>query len=137
MSRHLFHALKAEGFDVVYIEAQQVNVALLAMRNKTNRADARSIAQVLRTGWFSPVHMKSRKARGVRALLSTRKALLKKTLDLANEIRGLLKIFGIRFPMTVKHGSFDGVVRPLIGMGDVLCSCARWRGPRSNLGACG
>jgi transposase len=112
MSRHLFHALKAEGFDVVCMEARQVNAAPLAMRNKTNRTDARGIAQVLRTGWFSPVHMKSREAHGVRALLNIRKALLKKTMDLANEVRGLLKIFGIRFPMTVKHGSFDGVVRP-------------------------
>ncbi len=82
------------------------------MRNKADKNDARGIAQVLRTGWFSPVHMKSREAHGVRALLSTRKALLKKTMDLANEVRGLLKIFGIRLPKTVKHGSFDGVVRP-------------------------
>ena len=120
MSQHLFHGLKAEGFDVVCMEARQVNAALSAMRNKTDRTDARGIAQVLRTGWFSPVHMKSREAHGVRALLSTRKALLKKTMDLANEVRGLLKIFGIRLPMTVKHGSFDGVVRPLIEMDDVL-----------------
>ena len=41
-------------------------------------------------------------------------------MDLANEVRGLLKIFGIRMPMTVKRGSFDGVVRPLIEMDDVL-----------------
>ena len=94
--------------------------ALSAMRNKTDRTDARGIAHVLRTGWFSPVHMKSREAHGVRALLSTRKALLKKTMDLANEVRGLLKIFGISLPMTVKHGSFDGVVRSLILMDDVL-----------------
>ena len=120
MSQHLFHGLKAEGFDAVCMEARQVNAALSAMRNKTDRTDARGIAQVLRTGWFSPVHMKSREAHGVRALLSTRKALLKKTMDLANEVRGLLKIFGIRLPMTVKHGSFDGVVRPLIEMDDVL-----------------
>jgi transposase len=42
--------------------------------------------------------MKSREAHGVRALLCTGKALLKKTMDLANEVRGLLKIFGIRLP---------------------------------------
>ena len=53
-------------------------------------------------------------------LLSTRKALLNKTIDLANEVRGLLKIFGIRLPKTVKHGSFDGIVRPMIEMDDVL-----------------
>jgi transposase len=41
-------------------------------------------------------------------------------MDLANEVRGLLKIFGIRLPKTVKHGSFDGVVRPMIEMDDVL-----------------
>ncbi|EDZ41362.1 transposase [Rhodobacteraceae bacterium HTCC2083] len=120
MSQHLFFGLTKVGFDVVCMEVRQVNAALSAMRNKTDKNDARGIAQVLRTGWFSPVHMKSREAHGVRALLSTRKALLKKTMDLANEVRGLLKVFGIRLPMTVKHGSFDGVVRPLIEMDEVL-----------------
>ncbi len=120
MSQHLFYGLTGKGFDVVCMEARQVNAALSAMRNKTDRNDARGIAQVLRTGWFSPVHMKSRQAHGIRALLSTRKALLNKTIDLANEVRGLLKIFGIRLPKTVKHGSFDGVVRPMIEMDEVL-----------------
>ncbi|QFT83140.1 Transposase IS116/IS110/IS902 family protein (plasmid) [Roseovarius sp. THAF27] len=55
-----------------------------------------------------------------RALLSTRKALLKKTIDLANEVRGLLKIFGVRLPRTVKHGSFDALVRPMIELDEVL-----------------
>jgi transposase len=106
MSQHLHFGLTTEGFDVVCMEARQVNAALSAMRNKTDKNDARGIAQALRTGWFSPVHMKSREAHGVRALLSTRKALL--------------KIFGICLPMTVKHGSFDGIVRPLIEMDDIL-----------------
>ncbi len=60
LSQHLFYGLKAEGFDVVCMEARQVSAALSAMRNKTDRNDARGIAQILRTGWFSPVHMKSR-----------------------------------------------------------------------------
>lgn len=120
MSQHLFYGLTSEGFDVVCMEARQVNAALSAMRNKTDKNDARGIAQILRTGWFSPVHMKSREAHGVRALLSTRKALLNKTIDLANEVRGLLKIFGIRLPKTVKHGSFDKLVRPMIEMDEVL-----------------
>lgn len=120
MSQHLYFGLKTEGFDVVCMEARQVNAALSAMRNKTDKNDARGIAQILRTGWFSPVHMKSREAHGVRTLLSTRKALLNKTIDLANEVRGLLKIFGIRLPKTVKHGSFDGIVRPIIEMDEVL-----------------
>ena len=80
MSQHLFFGLQAMGFDVVCMEARQVNAALSAMRNKTDKNDARGIAQVLRTGWFSPVHMKSREAHGQRALLSSRKALLTRRL---------------------------------------------------------
>ena len=120
MSQHLFFGLQAMGFDVVCMEARQVNAALSAMRNKTDKNDARGIAQVLRTGWFSPVHMKSREAHGQRALLSSRKALLNKTIDLAIEVRGLLKIFGLRLPKSVSHGSFDDVVRPMIRIDDVL-----------------
>lgn len=102
------------------MEARQVNAALSAMRNKTAKNDARGIAHILRTGWFSPVHMKSREAHGMRALLSCRKALLNKTIDLANEVRGLLKIFGLRLPKSVQHGSFDDIVHPLIEADDVL-----------------
>ena len=120
MSQHLFYGLTNKGFDVVCMEARQVSAALSAMRNKTDKNDARGIAQILRTGWFSPVHMKSREAHGVRALLSCRKALLNKTIDLANEVRGLLKIFGLRLPKTVQHGSFDDIVRPLITADNVL-----------------
>ena len=120
MSQHLYFGLRDRGFDVVCMEARQVNAALSAMRNKTDRNDARGIAKVLRTGWFSPVHMKSRESHGVRALLSTRRALLSKTIDLANEVRGLLKIFGIRLPSSVSHGRFDEVARGLVEMDEVL-----------------
>lgn len=120
LSQYLFFGLKDKGFEIVCMEARQVSAALSAMRNKTDKTDAKGIAQILRTGWFSPVHMKSREAHGLRALLSTRKALLKKTMDLANEVRGLLKIFGVRLPRTVKHGSFDDLVRPMIEMDEVL-----------------
>lgn len=62
MSQHLFFGLQAAGFDVVCMEARQANAALSAMRNKTDKTDARGIAQILRSGWFNPVYMKSREA---------------------------------------------------------------------------
>jgi len=78
MRQYVYFGLQAEGFDVVCMDARQVNAALSAMRNKTDKTDARGIAQILSAGWFSPVHMKSREAHGVRALLSTPKRYLRK-----------------------------------------------------------
>lgn len=96
------------------MEAKQVNAALSAMRNKTDKTDARGMAQVLRSGWFNAVHKKSREAHAVRALLSSRKAVQRKCIDLANEIRGLFRIFGIRLPSRAEQGSFEERARPII-----------------------
>ena len=71
LGQHLFFGLRDRGFDISCMEARQVSAALSVMQNKTDKTNARGIAQMLRTGWFSPVHMKSREAHGVRALLST------------------------------------------------------------------
>ena len=91
MSQALFHGLTAEGFDVVCMESRQVSAAMSAMRNKTDKTAARGIAQILRAGWYNPVHMKSRESHEVKALLAARKAILNRCIDLENEIRGLFK----------------------------------------------
>ena len=85
MSQMLYFGLQEAGFKVICMEARQVSSALSAMRNKTDKNDARGIAQVLRSGWYSPVHMKSPEAHAIRALLSSRKAIQRKCIDLANE----------------------------------------------------
>jgi transposase len=114
LTQYLTYGLQAAGFDVVCMEARQVKAALCAMRNKTDKNDARGIAQLLRSGWYSRVHVKSVESHQVRALLSSRRAVLAKCIDLEQEIRGLFKVFGIKLPKRLGHGAFDPKVRPLI-----------------------
>ncbi len=120
MSQQLFHGLSAEGFKVVCMETRQVHAALSAMRNKTDKNNARGIAQVVRSGWFNPVFMKSKASHCERALLTSRKTVLSKCIDLENEIRGLFKVFGIRLPKSIKRYNFAKIVRPIIAADDGL-----------------
>ena len=66
---------------MVCMEARQVAASLAAMRNKTDRNDARGLAQILRTGWYRTVHVKSLESHQVRALLASRKMILTKCID--------------------------------------------------------
>jgi len=123
LTQFLAYGLQAAGFEVICMEARQVKNTLAAMRNKTDRNDARGIAQILRTGWYSRVHVKSMHSHRVRALLASRKAILKKCVDLENELRGLLRVFGICLPPRVGHGSFDAQVRQTFAADEML-ACA-------------
>jgi transposase len=114
LTQYLSYGLSEAGYEVVCMEARQVAASLAAMRNKTDRNDARGLAQILRTGWFRTVHVKSLESHQVRALLSSRKMILTKCIDLENEVRGLLKVFGVRLPARVGHGGFDELVRPKV-----------------------
>jgi transposase len=81
LSQWLHAGLAAAGFEVVLLETRHVKAALSPMVVKTDRKDARGRAQLLRMGWFRPVHAKSPAAQEVRALLVARKLLQTKLLD--------------------------------------------------------
>lgn len=106
--------LTEAGYDFVCKEARQVAAALSAMRDKTDKHDARGITQVLRSGWYSRVHVKSIESHHVRALLTSRKVMQRKCIDLENEIRSLLRIFGVVLPLRLSRGAFDVAVRETI-----------------------
>ena len=120
LTQYLTYGLQAAGYEAVCMEARQVKAALSAMRNKTDKHDARGIAQILRSGWYSRVHVKSLESHQIRALLSSRKAVLNKCIDLENEVRGLFKVFGIKLPPRLGHGAFDKAVRATIEADDAL-----------------
>jgi transposase len=113
-------ALRAEGFRVVVLEARQVKTMLSSLRNKTDRNDARGIAQILRTGWYREVHVKSLESQRLKTLLAARKALSRRHIDLENEIRGLMKVYGRKLTERVRHGKFEDAVRNAIAGDDLL-----------------
>src|SRR6516164_5664706 len=82
---------------------------------KTNRNDARGMAQLLRMGWFRPVHRKTMNAREQRALLAARSTLGRRLRDVENSVRGILRGFGIRVPRLLRGRWSDGVRGALQG----------------------
>jgi transposase len=112
LSQWLREGLVDAGFEVVLLETRHVKAALSAMTVKTDRKDARGIAQLLRMGWYRPVHAKSACSQEVRALLVGRKLLQAKLLDVELSIRGILRGFGLKVG-EVSRGRFEARVREL------------------------
>ena len=114
LSAWLHDGLKAAGHEVALLETRQVKAALSAMAVKTDRRDARGIAQLLRMGWYRPVHRKSASSQEVRALLAARKKLQQTLIDLEQTMRGLLRGFGLKMGST-SRGRFEERVLVLAG----------------------
>src|SRR5215203_5795147 len=113
LSQWLHAGLSEAGFETVLLETRHVKAALSAMVVKTDRKDARGIAQLLRMGWYRPVHCKSPAAQEVRALLVGRKLLQGKLHDVELSIRGILRGFGLKLG-EVSKGRFAARVRELV-----------------------
>ncbi len=113
LSQWLDAGLAKAGFEAVLLETRHVKAALSAMVVKTDRKDARGIAQLLRMGWFRPVHCKSPPAQEVRALLVGRKLLQSKLRDVELSIRGILRGFGLKVG-EVSKGRFVARIRELV-----------------------
>jgi transposase len=96
LSQWLFAKMKAAGLAVELLETRHVRDAFKAMPVKSDRNDARGIAQLMRLGWFRPVHCKSLSAQETRATLTARKLVQSKLLDVENSLRGILRGFGLK-----------------------------------------
>jgi transposase len=105
----------------VCVEAWHARAALSAMRNKTDKAAARGIAHIMRTGWFREVHVKSDASYRLRLLLTQRRNLKRKFLDIENAIRHSIKTFGLRLGR-VGRGEFETRVRQLVADDPLIAS---------------
>jgi transposase len=113
LSQWLYAAMREAGLAVELLETRHVHDAFKAMPVKSDRNDARGIAQLMRLGWFRPVHCKSLAAQEVRAVLTARKLVQSKLQDVENSLRGILRGFGLKVGKTTER-TFAGRVRELV-----------------------
>jgi transposase len=100
LSGWLCGGLIEAGFPAVCIDARAAHGALKQRRSKTDRSDAEGLARLAQIGWFKVVRLKSRASLERHALLAARERLVRIQRDLINQIRGLVKPFGLVLPRT-------------------------------------
>src|ERR1700674_3238253 len=105
--------MKEGDLGVELLETPRVSQCFKAMPVKSDRNDARKIAQLMRLGWFRPVHCKSITAQEIRAMLTARKLVQSKLLDLENSLRGILRGFGLKVGKTTRT-NFVGRIEELV-----------------------
>jgi transposase len=113
LSQWIHAGLAGAGFEAVLLETRHVKAVLRARAVKTDRNDARGMAQMIRMGWFRPVHAKTVPAQEIRALLAARKQLQARLNDIELGLRGILRGFGLKLG-DVARGRFEARVRELV-----------------------
>ena len=114
LSQWLVNALTAANLPLICVETRHMKALLAAQQiNKTDRNDARGIAQMMRVGLFKPVHVKTLVAQEQRMLLTSRKLLQRKLLDLELDLRGTLRNFGLKVGI-VSGSRYEARVRELV-----------------------
>src|SRR5215204_4193233 len=110
----LHDELRSAGLPAICIETRQANAAMKTMPNKTDRNDARALAQIMRTGWYRQVHVKSRQCRLWRSLLVARRTVLNERRAIENVVRAVLREAGLKLGRP-SCAAFAGRVRELAG----------------------
>jgi transposase len=113
LSQWLFSALAEAELPVVCVETRHMQAVLKAQINKTDRNDARGIAQMMRVGLYRPVHVKTLRSQKLRMLLTHRKLLQSKAIAIENDLRGTLRNFGLKVGM-VGTAKFEARIKELI-----------------------
>ena len=113
LSQWLFSALAEAELPVICVETRHMQAVLKAQINKTDRNDARGIAQMMRVGVYRPVHVKTLRSQKLRMLLTHRKLLQSKAIAIENDLRGTLGNFGLKVGMVGMVG-FEARIQALV-----------------------
>src|SRR5467141_4972778 len=113
LSQWLYSVLTEVGLPVICVETRHMRAVLKAQINKTDRNDARGIAQMMRVGLYRPVHVKTLASQKRRMLLTSPQLLQAKALDIENDLRGTLRNFGLKVGM-VGTVEFEARIRELV-----------------------
>jgi transposase len=113
LSQWLFSALAEAGLPVICVETRHMRAVLKAQINKTDRNDARGMAQMMRAGLYRPVHVKTLRSQKLRMLLTHRKLLQSKAIAIDNDLRGTLRNFGLKVGVVGKV-RFEARIRELV-----------------------
>ena len=113
LSQWLYSALVEAGLPVICVETRQMRAILKAQINKTDRNDARGIAQMMRAGLYRPVHVKTLRSQKLRMLLTHRKLLQSKAIAIENDLRGTLRNFGLKVGI-VGSVKFEARIKELV-----------------------
>ncbi len=113
LSEWLHSNLVEAGFKAVCVEVRHAQRFLSTRPVKTDRNDARGLAEMMRVGHYRAVHVKSPKAQMVRTVLQARRQVVATLLQIQGSIRGLLKVYGLKVGETHRC-RFDKRVRDLL-----------------------
>jgi transposase len=113
LSQWLYSALGEANLPVICVETRHMRAVLQAQINKTDRNDARGIAQMMRAGLYRPVHVKTLRSQKLRMLLTHRKLLQSKVIAVENDLRGTLRNFGLKVGIVGKL-KFETRIRELV-----------------------
>ena len=114
LSQWLVNGLTEADLPVVCVETRHMKALLKAQQvNKSDRNDARGIAQMMRVGLFKPVHVKTLIAQEQRMLLTSRKLVQRKLMDIEFDMRGTLRNFGLKVGV-VSSIRYEARIRDLV-----------------------
>ncbi|MCB0338712.1 MAG: IS110 family transposase [Bdellovibrionales bacterium] len=100
------------GHKVSMVCPRKAKVALASQsKKKTDRRDARALAELCRSGWYEAVHRKSEEAREMRSYLTARKQLVESSTAISSSIRGILRAHGVKLQACTDDPNFEGRVR--------------------------